>query len=275
MNHFKGLSVIPQQPKRVKEGGPVGYIVHHLGIQKGPWSVEDIRKRLEKKELEWTDYVFDEQKRDWVMLLDHAAFSEQFQKWRQPVVAAESKPPSDAAEWYVLRDENKYGPFLYLELIKMLQEKKLLEFDYVWNRQKMESWKRISEVEDFQEDKIRQIKTTGGPELKDVFYRRRHGRARYGASILLHNNKEVWQGKSMEVSSGGAGLLINSDEIQVGQNLFLHFKAGDGVPPFNAVCVIVSKAVVKGKGVRYGIRFTSISQSIQQAIKKFAERKAG
>jgi len=262
-------------PKSIQEGGPVRYIVHHLGNQKGPWSAEEIIKHLEKKELDWTDYVFDEVKRDWVMLLDHAAFSEQFRKWRQPLVASDQKPPADSAEWYILRDENKYGPFLYLELIKMLQEKKLLEFDYVWNRQKMESWQRISEVKEFQEEHIRQIKDLGGPELKDVFYRRRHGRAGYGASILLHNNKEVWQGKSMEVSAGGAGLLIDSDEIQVGQNLFLHFKAGDGVPPFNAVCVIVSKAAVKGKTIRYGIRFTSISQSIQQAIKKFTERKAG
>jgi len=253
----------------------VRYIVHHLGQQKGPWSTEEIVQRLQKKELEWTDYVFDEQKRDWVMLLDYHAFADQFQKWKQPTTPVASKPPPESAEWYILRDENKYGPFLYLELIKMLQEKKLFEFDFVWNRHKMESWKRISEIDDFQPGKIREVKEGGGPELKDVFYRRRHGRAKYGASILLHNNKEVWHGHSMEVSAGGAGLVIESDEIQVGQNLFLHFKAGDGVPPFNAVCVIVSKYKTKGKSVRYGVRFTSISQSIQQALKKFTDRKVG
>ena len=249
------------------------YIVHHLGNQKGPWSVQEIGERLEKKELEWTDYIFDEQKRDWVMLLDHEVFAEQFKKWRQPVTSVASKPPADNGEWYILRDENKYGPFLYLELIKMLQEKKLFEFDYVWNRQKMDSWKRISEVDDFGPEKIRQVKDNGGPDIKDVFYRRRHGRAKYGASILLHNNKEVWQGHSMEVSAGGAGLVIEANDIQVGQSLFLHFKAGDGVPPFNAVCTIVSKHPGKGKSVRYGIKFTSISQSIQQALKKFTDRK--
>lgn len=251
------------------------FIVHHQGQQKGPWSTEEITTRLEKKELEWTDYVFDEQKRDWVMMLDHDHFKVHFQKWRQPVNPVAPKPQPDGAEWYVLRDENKYGPFLYLELIKMLQEKKLFEFDYIWNRQKMESWMRISEVADFHPDKIRQVKETSGETAKDIFYRRRHGRAKYGASILLHNNKEVWHGHSMEVSAGGAGVVIDSDAIQVGQSLFLHFKAGDGVPPFNAVCVIVSKATSKGKSVRYGVRFTSISQSIQQAIKKFTDRKAG
>jgi hypothetical protein len=251
----------------------VKFIIHHLGSQKGPWAIDEIVKKLEKKELEWTDYVFDEQKRDWVMMLDHAVFADHFRKWRQPVAGIDNKPPESSADWYVLRDENKYGPFLYLELIKMLQEKKVLEFDYVWNRSKMESWKRISEVEDFHEDQIRELKEAGGADLKDVFFRRRHGRANYGASILLHNNKEVWRGNSLEVSAGGAGLLIESGDIQVGQNLFLHFKAGDGVPPFNAVCTIVSKAAVKGKMHRYGVRFTSISQSIQQAIKKFTDQK--
>lgn len=244
-----------------------------MGSQKGPWGADEILQRLEKKELEWTDYVFDDDTRDWVMLLDHAKFSEHFRKWKQPAQVNASKTPTTGAEWYILRDENKYGPFLYLELIRMLQEKRLFEFDYVWNRQKMESWQRISEVEDFKADKVRQVKSEGGAELKDVFFRRRHGRANYGASILLHNNNEVWRGESIEVSAGGAGLMIDASDIQVGQSLFLHFKAGDGVPPFNAVCTIVSKAKVKGQTHRYGIRFTSISQSIQQAIKKFTDQK--
>jgi hypothetical protein len=247
------------------------FIVHHLGNQKGPWTREEITQRLNQKELEWTDYIFDDDRRDWVMLMEHATFAEQFQKWKQPISSATSAPPENGAEWYILRDENKYGPFLFVELLKMLQEKKLFEFDFVWKKSSMESWARISEVPDFQPEKVRKVKEEGGIELKDVFFRRRHARAQYGASILLHNNKEVWSGKSMEVSSGGAGLLIESGDIQVGQSLFLHFKAGDGVPPFNAVCNITSKAAAK-KGYRYGIKFTSISQSVQQAIKKFAEK---
>ena len=250
------------------------FVVHHMGSQKGPWPREEIQKRLDKKELDWTDYIFDDQSRDWIMILDHPSFSDGFKKWKQPVIASVAQSaPKNGAEWYILRDDNKYGPFLYLEIIKMLQEKKIFEFDYIWNRGKMNSWMRVCEVADFHPDKIREIKNSGESSVKDIFFRRKFGRVQYGASILLHNNKEVWRGRSMEISAGGAGLSIDSGDIQVGQSLFLHFKAGDGVPPFNAVVTIVSKTK-ENENFRYGVKFTSVSQTVQMAIKKITDIKA-
>ncbi|MEZ0390636.1 MAG: PilZ domain-containing protein [Pseudobdellovibrionaceae bacterium] len=250
------------------------YVIHHRGQQKGPLEIDEVLKCIEKKEVEWTDYVYDENKKDWILLLDHPTFHDYFRRWKQPTQKSQAPRPNEGAEWYVLRDDNKYGPFSFVEMVKMLQEKKLFEFDYAWNRTKMNSWYRISEIDDFQPEKIKALKDQDPGNMTDVFYRRRHARARYGASILLHNNKEVWRGMSLEVSAGGAGLVIESDEIQVGQSLFLHFKAGDGVPPFNAVCTIVSKTPIKGLEHRYGIKFTSISQTIQQAIKKYTDNAA-
>lgn len=256
------------------KGHTVKFTIHHQGNHKGPWSFEEVLQKLQSKELEWTDYVFDDQKKDWLMLLDHPLFAEQFKKWKQPAAKVNGPRPNEGNEWYVLRADNKYGPFTHLEIVKMLQERKVYEFDYVWNRAKIQTWYRISEVEDFKPEKIKALREKDGSHLPDIFYRRRHARARYGASILLHNNKEVWKGQSLEVGAGGAGLLIDSGDIQIGQSLFLHFKAGDGVPPFNAVCSIVSKRPVKGSEFRYGIKFTSISQTIQQALKKFTEEAA-
>jgi hypothetical protein len=252
----------------------VKFVVHHQGTQKGPIELKEILSLLDKKELEWTDYVYDESKKDWILLLDHLAFADHFKKWKQPEQKKAPVEASTESEWFILRDDNRYGPFSHLEIVKMLQEKKLFEFDFVWNRPVMSTWERIADLPDFKPDRIRAIKNDGGEAVAEVFFRRRHARAQYGASILLHNNKELWRGHSMEVSSGGAGLVIESDEVQVGQSLFLHFKAGDGVPPFNAVCTIVSKHAAKGKEFRYGVKFTTISQSIQQAIKKFTDKAA-
>lgn len=174
--------------------------------------------------------------------------------------------------WYMLRGENKYGPFSYLDLVKMLQEKKAFEYDFVWHSE-MESWQRISEVADFHPDKIRALKDTPEVKQSEVFFRRRHARALYAASILIHNNKDVWPGRSLEVSPGGAGVVLDTDSIEIGMSLHLHFKAGDGVPPFNAACTVMSKAKVKD-GFRYGFKFTSVSQSVQKAIKKYTDKKA-
>jgi hypothetical protein len=257
----------------------VKFVVHHQGAEKGPWTFNEILKKIETQELEWSDYVYDETKKDWVMILLHPQFAEHFRNTQMANQAPKAAPasegqPSGKAEWYVLRDDNRYGPFSQLEIIKMLQTKKLHEYDYVWNRPLMSAWQKISEIPDFKPDQIKALKDSGALENEDVFYRRRHARAQYGASIILHNNKEIWRGNSIEVSAGGAGLMIDSDSAQVGETLFLHFKAGDGVPPFNATCTIVSKHKHKSGGYRYGVRFTAISQSVQRAIKKYTDSAA-
>lgn len=253
------------------------FVIHREGVENGPWSYSEVLENIQQKILEWTDYVYDEQQKDWVFLMDHPVFAEKFkslQSQSQPAVLNENKAEHGETDWYVLRNENKYGPFTYVEVLKMLQERKLFEFDFVWNRPYMNSWQRISEVPDFQPDRIKAIKQAGGAMLSDVFYRRRHARARFGASVLVHNNKEVWRGNSIEISAGGAGLVLETDQLQIGVSVFLHFKAGDGVPPFNAVCSIVSKQDLKDGTYRYGVKFSSISQSVQQAIKKLTSRAA-
>ncbi len=142
--------------------------------------------------------------------------------------------------WFILKEGNNYGPFSQLEIIQMLQEKSLFEHDFIFH-EKFNNWKCIAEVEDFSVENIRRVRDAGDVSISEVFFRRRHARASYGASLIVHNNLRVFRGKSLEISAGGAGVLIDCSELQPGQSLFLHFQPGEGVPPFNAVCQIVSK----------------------------------
>lgn len=250
------------------------------GQQLGPWSAEEIKQRLEKKEISWTDYLFDEFSKEWVFLMEHPKFSETFKKLAhappsQSPAIVETAPIAQETEWFVLKDNNKYGPFKYLELIKMLQERKLYEYDFLWQSQ-MPHWRRVSEIEDFQVGRIQQLVASDAPEVKSAFFRRRYQRASYGASLVIHNSKSVWKGHSLEIGPGGAGIIVEGASFDIGQSLFLHFKAGDGVPPFNAICTVIGKAVVSGNmpSVRYGVKFTTISQSIQHAIMFYTDKAA-
>lgn len=259
------------------------FYVSHEGQQMGPWPVDEILQKLKTHSLGWNDYIYDEAKEDWIFIMDHAEFSERYKTEVPPVKdsTGPQTPPPQAAnqpvgdkEWFVLKAENRYGPFSYVELIRMLQEKNLFEFDYVWNPQ-MTAWARVSEVEDFKAEKIRGLKDSGMAEVQEIFFRRRHARANYGASIIVHNNKKVWKGETLEISAGGAGLRIENSDLQPGQTLFLHFKPGDGVPPFNAICTIVSKHGTKnGQHSSYGVKFTSINRTVQAAIKDYTEKVA-
>lgn len=251
------------------------FYVARNGKQEGPISLDAIVERVNTKTLDPSDYLYDEEKKDWVMLMAHPPLSERL-KGAKPVsapAAPQKKVEPDAAEWYVLKDNNKFGPFGHTEVVKMLQEKSLREFDYVWHA-KLPSWERVASVPDFSPDSMKQLKDSGVTGLNEIFFRRRHARAEYGASILLHDNKRVYKGQSVEVSAGGAGIVVENGSWKKGDQIYMHFKPGDGVPPFNAVCEIVSKKGSGSEKYQYGVKFTSIPVNTAEQINEFARQRA-
>ena len=83
----------------------------------------------------------------------------------------------------------------------------------------------------------------------------------------------------MEVSEGGAGVVMENAMLVPGQELYLHFKPGDGVPPFNAICEVVSKEFVKdlrdrSAPIKYGLKFKSLSSETQKFLKDYTKRSA-
>lgn len=258
------------------------YYLSNNGTHIGPYTIDTVLKKIEAKEHQWTDYVFDEALGDWIMLLEHPEFSNKLSSkpaTRPAEAVVDKASPMKEREWFLLKEGNNYGPFCKLEVVQMLQEKTLFEYDYIWHS-KLPSWKRVAEVPDFSPESMRSLKKSAEPGLSEVFFRRRHARASYGASLIVHNNKTVFRGETLEISAGGAGILIENPQLQPGQSLFLHFQPGDGVPPFNAVCQIVSKQYVEedkahhGQKIKYGVKFTTLSQSARESIKTYTATKA-
>lgn len=258
------------------------FYVYINGQQEGPLSVKEVEHKLKAGEMAPSDFIYVEEKSDWISVVDFAPLTEHAKK-ASPKIAKPPKTENVSAsegmgeeEWYTLKGENRYGPFAFADLIRMLQEKSLFEYEYVW-RSGMATWQRVAEVEEFKADKIRNLKNSGEKGVSELFFRRRHKRARFDGSIIIHNNKQVWKGQSIEISAGGAGLVIENTMIIPGQTLFLHFKPGEGVPPFNAVCEVVSKRFLKGikhkeQSIHYGVKFTNIGDKAQGFVSDFAEK---
>jgi hypothetical protein len=241
------------------------YYVAKNGQQEGPFSVDQISERLKSKDLLSTDYIYDNEISDWISLSQFT-----------PLVKVISENNNnDNESWYILKSENKYGPFSHLELVKMLQDKSLFDFDFVW-KSSMSSWQQVSELNEFSSESIRKLMSISEDIKSEIFFRRRHLRVQYGASIIAHNNIKVWRGNSLEVSAGGAGIFMENEDLTAGDTIFLHFKPGDGVPSFNAVCEIVSKKPYTDTtlGPQYGVKFNKIQYGIKNAIKDFANKKA-
>lgn len=291
------------------------HYVSHEGQQLGPFSLDEIIEQVKTAKLTMLDYIYDKTKEDWVSLMEFSELSERLQaiKPKAPPKAskiesrvevksstsAATKPSSNSndsqksnqspnpskssndhlmTEWYVLKGENKFGPFAFTDVVKMLQQKVVFEFDFAWHPG-LNTWKRIADLDAFDPEKISQLKETLMPEIEDVFFRRRHRRVSYGGTILIHDNHSVWKGQGVEISAGGAGVIMENAMIVPGQVLYLHFKPSDGIPPFNAVCEVVSKKYVDGvkdksAPIRYGLKFTNINQNAQRFLQDWSTQGA-
>ncbi len=181
------------------------------------------------------------------------------------------------AQWHVLRGETKSGPFSYLEVISMLQGKDVFEFDYIWKKD-MKNWERIALLEEFSSEAIGHLKKNEDIEVKDVFHRRRHLRTAFQERALVHNNKCFWNGKGIEISSGGAGIIMENATLQPKDVLFIHFVPSGEIPAFNAICEVVGKQYVDGvekkdEPIRYDVKFTGLDIKARKNISVFINKK--
>lgn len=268
------------------------YVVHD-GSQLGPFSVTEIVIKLNQHQFEPSDYVYDDEIKDWIMLIESEPIKIELRRLKPKAQLPEKAPQSDSnvvplhkygykradntntknelsdiedKNWYILKGENRFGPFPYKEVLRMLQEKVVYEFDYAWH-DGMRNWQRMAEIADFSEATIRQFL----PKASEVFFRRNHARRPFTGTVLAHDNQTVWKGKGFEISVGGVGVVMDNAMLAPGQTIQLHFKPYENLPSFNAHCEIVSKRYEKSvkernASVRYGLKFTDLSEDLKAQI---------
>jgi hypothetical protein len=253
------------------------FYVSHVGVQDGPFSIAEIVARVVDGKLDKSDYIYDEGAGDWLILMAHPELSSQLMHdpLRKPAPSTlETPKPLSSEEWYILKKEMRYGPFAIQEILKLLQEKSVFDSDFVW-RTGMKTWCMLSECADFSAENINKLRESGTP-INETYFRRRYARAAYDTSILVHDNKKVYKGQSVELSEGGAGIMLETPTLEVGHKLYLHFKPASELPSFNAVCEVVSRRMVnssdKNAPVHYGVKFTSIERHYTHKIHDYTQK---
>lgn len=251
------------------------YYIASQGKQQGPFTIQEIEVKLTSQKINWHDYIYDDKAEDWVLLMEYAPFTQLFNKsFQTPLMVVKDKPDVDPAkkrQWFVLKQNNNYGPFSKLDLIQMLQSKTLHEYDFIWH-ENMTAWKRLAEVQEFSVQEIRLLfdKYAKKKDVSDkVFFRRKYARAKVDSHAIVHDKKKIYKSVGVEISEGGAGLMIEEGEFEKDQQVYLHFKPAPEVPAFNAICKIVSK-----KGNIYGVQFLKISAAAKTYIANYTKKKA-
>jgi hypothetical protein len=178
---------------------------------------------------------------------------------------------SDAIEWFVMRGQQRFGPFTYLGVVRALQDKSVFEFDHVW-KAGMERWVRIAEHEEFNAIAMRELMRR--QEARDAFAKRQHQRVRLENNVLVHDQRQVSPARMYEASRGGSGLLIQNATLMPGQIVNLHFSAVDRLPAFAAKGEIVSKKFTPfvrdaRTPVFYGVKFVQLEPKAEAQIQAY------
>lgn len=259
----------------------------------GRFPVEDILGRVQSGELDPFDHVYDEEQKDWIAIIVHPVFVMQKEFWKKYQNANVAKPvkpgktkPQDVPEledgkeaWFVLKGDHRFGPFEYLELVRLTQEKNLNDWDYVWTK-RLSKWTRISSLPEFHVETIEHLRESLsiqlGGSVNEVFFRRRFARAAFEGSILVHNNQKLYRGRSLEMSAGGLSLVLNVGEIKIGDRLHLHVKPSRETPAFNSGCEVMQRRVLNAADanspVVYGLKFTELEERVKTEIDGWATR---
>jgi hypothetical protein len=273
------------------------YAVSRHGESLGPWTIDEIARKLASLDLAVTDFVWDESKNDWVPIMDFPPLKSHLLKLKPArlkssvgsieatvtkiesgdvaeakVVGTEERP-----EWYVSRGQQKFGPFTYFGVIKALQDRSIYDFDYIWTNG-MEAWVRIAEHAKFSAEVIRNLMNS--EHGVTIFATRKHSRIALESEVLVHDNNSVSTGQMFEASEGGSGIIVKNSTLIPGQMLNVHVASTAGLPAFNAVGEVVSKKFSKlsrdkRTPVQYGIRFVKIDPKATERVREFLKEKIG
>lgn len=246
------------------------FYVSRQGNQEGPHSLELIEDKMRSGYLVPHDYIYDAEANQWVGLAQFKLTKELCARLHQTEEVTESLVEEVAPEntWYLLKGDSQSGPYSLQEVVEMLQAKKAFEYDYVWSP-KMSSWTRVSECEQFSEGNIKPFlnsKSSGGQS----HFRRKTARVEHGVSLVLHNNKALWNGKGFEVSASGASIEVQGKAFTKGDLLLIHYRPSKNVPAFNVHCEVVSckknKGADKSEVYRLGLRFIKVNTGAQKIL---------
>jgi hypothetical protein len=173
-------------------------------------------------------------------------------------------------KWYILRGENKYGPFEYGAMLAMIQKGEIQDYNYVW-AEGVENWTLLGEIPEFSKDRLALLINTKDP-ISHAFLQRAADRADVKLPVYAHNDQHFFDGQCISVSENGALVLLNNPMLQPGQNIFLHFRSSEVVQnSFNVFAQIVRKNFSRQRlnvksGLNYAIRFVKVQETGKKEI---------
>lgn len=259
------------------------FFVFHGGKAQGPLSKSEVSKKAKAGDYHWTDYLWVDG--EWCMLAEF--FRADFPAPTEPPPGVSVKERklepyekdvfsgdvgiSNEPIWFLYKDNTKFGPYRYLELVRLLQTNACSREDFVW-KPGFQDWVRLRQAEEFQDktlDRLVHMKNFG---VEKVFVKRRFPRVPYESEVILHDEKKVVFGAAKSLSEGGAFVEVSRPTHVKGDRIKLHFTPGNLSMPFN--CIAEVTQVSKGSPAGYNVKFIYLEEEDRKRIAQYADKVA-
>ncbi len=263
------------------------YFVSHEGASIGPISLQELRSKLQKQDILYTDYLWNPENSAWEMLAQY--FAHDFPPPHDPPPGAAKAEKSSKKEalkeftsesfsqdmgisneaiWFLFKDNTKFGPYRYLEVVRLLQNNTCAPDDFLW-KPGFTDWQRLRACPEFAEPVLKKLVHFKNVSSEKVFIHRRFPRVPYDSEVILHDDKSVLFGAVRSLSEGGAFLEVSKITYARGDRLKLHFTPGGVKVPFN--CIAEVTQVTKGEQKGYNVKFIYLEEDDRKRIAQYAE----
>lgn len=170
--------------------------------------------------------------------------------------------------WYILKGEEKQGPYSYGDMIGFVQSNQLLEYNYVWAPH-LDSWTMVYELPEFSKDRYLNL-LQNNKELAQSFMKRSSPRLHKQLPIFVHNNMSLYEGHTVDLSYYGSLIHVNTPLLLPKEQILIHFAAEKNVC-FNVTAEIIRKMFSPKKinvntGLQYAVRYLQVPEG---ALKYF------
>jgi hypothetical protein len=259
--------------------------VSHEGKILGPFPASEIRQKLRSADLSFTDYVWFSEREEWQFLAQF--FSQEFPPPSEPPPGHVSNPEkrledrpfsgesfsqevgiSNEPIWFLYRDNTKFGPYRYLELVRLLQTNACGPDDFIW-KPGLEDWMRLRQCPEFEEPVLRKMAHLRSFGAEKIFLQRRFPRVPYQSEVILHDEQRVIFGSALSLSEGGAFLEVSKLSHSKGDRIKVHFTPGAVSTPFNCIAEITQ--VAKGPPSGYNVKFIYLEEDDRKRIAQYAD----
>ena len=262
------------------------YFVSKDGQAAGPYSQKDLKQKLKGGDLSYTDYLWLPEQEAWSMLAEH--FAGDFPAPKEPPpgikVSGQARPTaerqfggdtfaqdlgiSNEPIWFLFRDNTKFGPYRYLELVRLLQTNACAPDDFIW-KPGFDDWTRLRQCPEFDEPVLHKLAHLRNFGTEKIFVQRRFPRVPYQSEVILHDEKRVVFGSALSLSEGGAFLEVAKPTHAKGDRIKIHFTPGAVAVPFN--CIAEVTQVSKGPPAGYNVKFIYLEEEDRKRIAQFTE----